>query len=574
MKYYWLILRQYKKSLIISPILVLITALCETMQPWFMSKIVDDGVMHKDLSIISQFGGYMLIIALLGIVVGVSNIYVSSRAAVGFGTDLRQLIFRKIQDLSLSELDLFDPSSLITRLTNDVNRIQQVILMGLRLLLRSPFMLILATFFAVNINRDLAWILIGAIPVLGIAVFLVLWKGFPLFMQVQQKVDQLNSVVRENLINIRVVKSFVREDFEIQRFDNKADELREFTTRASNMVVMIFPIMQLVMNLSVVAILWFGGNKVIGGTLQVGELISFVNYIMQILMALMILSMVIVNISRASASSRRILEVLNTEASIKNTTEGIQNKYQIERGRLEFSHVYFHYKGGENDVLKDISFSVEQGESIAIVGATGAAKTSLVQLIPRLYDATRGEIKIDGINVKDYNIGVLQTHIGMVLQKNELFTGTIKENLLWGKPDATDEEIEKASKVAQAHSFIMSFPEGYNTILGRGGINVSGGQKQRLCIARALLRKPKILIFDDSMSAIDSDTEKKLRAELSILLKNTTVINITQRLHSMQAADRIIVLDDGKIETIGTSDELLNISPIYREIYESQQITI
>ena len=543
MKYYWQILSKYKKNLLLSPILVLITVLCETIQPWFMAKVVDDGVIYRNLSVISSLGGYMLAIAIVGLLVGIINIHVSSKTAIGFGTDLRSSLFSKLQQLSLAEIDQFSPASLITRLTNDVSKIQQVVLMSMRIMLRSPLMLVLATFFVVKINVELALVLIAAVPVLGISVFLILRKGFPLFLKVQQKIDQLNGVVRENLINIRVVKSFVREDFEVKKFSDSSEELRAMSTKASNTVVTIFPIMQLVMNISVVVILWIGGSKVIVGGLKVGELISFVNYIVQILMALMMLSMIIMNIARASASSQRILEVLNAVPSIVDAKENIQKRAQIERGDIEFKNVSFHYNGGTNEVLKNITFKIKQKETIAIVGATGAAKSTMVQLIPCLYDVTEGEILIDGLNVKDYKLDALHMGIGMVLQKNELFSGTIIDNLRWGKDDATQEEIEEVAKVAEAHDFIVSFSDGYNTILGRGGVNISGGQKQRICIARALLRKPKILILDDSTSAVDTDTEKKIRQNLKTLLKDTTVLIITQRLSTMESADRVIVLD-------------------------------
>jgi len=572
MKKYWQILKKYKTSLIVSPFLILITVLCETIQPWFMAKVVDDGVMNRDLSVITQIGAYMIGISILGLIVNIINVQVSSKAAIGFGTDLRSSLFEKIQQLSFTEIDKFNSASLITRLTNDITRIQQVVLMGMRLLLRSPLMLVMATFFVIEINTSLALILIGAIPVLGISIFLILRKGFPLFMKVQQKIDQLNAVVRENLINIRVVKSFVREDFEAKKFEKSSGELRDMVVHASNVVVAIFPVMQLIMNISVIIILWVGGGKVISGDLKVGELISFVNYLMQILMALMLLSMVIMNIARASASSERILEVLDTDPSLTNTEKGLSNTHKISKGNVIFQNVYFRYSGGENDVLKDISFNIKEGEAIAVVGATGAAKSSLVQLIPRLYDASQGKVLIDGVNVKDYNLDELHAKIGMVLQKNELFTGTILDNLRWGNPDATLTEVEEAAKAAQAHDFIMSFTDGYETLLGRGGINVSGGQKQRICIARALLRKPKILILDDSTSAVDSDTEQKIRYNLNKLLQGTTVFIITQRINTMQSADRVIVLEDGEIDAIGKPSELIEKSEVYKEIYNSQQI--
>ncbi|MDR1089815.1 MAG: ABC transporter ATP-binding protein/permease [Prevotella sp.] len=572
MKLYWQILKKYKFSLLLSPFLVLVYVLCETIQPWFMARIIDNGVMPKDMSVITELGVYMIVISVSGLIVSIANTYVSSRAAIGFGTDLRSILFNKIQQLSFAETDRFNSASLITRLTNDISRIQQVVLMSMRLILRSPLMLVMAVFFVIKINTGLALVLVGAIPVLGASVCLILRKGVPLFVKVQQKLDKLNGIVRENLINIRVVKSFVREDFESKRFEKSSEELRDMVIRASDIVVSIFPVMQLIMNTSVIIILWIGGDKIIAGELKVGELISFVNYLMQVLMALMLLSMVIMNIARASASSERILEVLNIAPSLANTPQGLSGQHIITDGEVCFRNVSFRYAGGESDVLKNISFHVCKGETIAVVGATGSAKTSMLQLIPRLYDVSEGEITIDGVNVKDYSLDELHAKIGMVLQKNELFTGTIIENLRWGKPGATMGEIVEATQAAQAHDFIMSFTDGYDTLLGRGGINVSGGQKQRICIARALLGKPNIMILDDSTSAVDSDTELKIRKGMSKFLSDTTVFIITQRINTMQSADRVIVLEDGEIDAIGKPSELLEKSEVYKEIYNSQQM--
>lgn len=574
MKKYGQILKRYRVGLAISPLLVLITVLCETVQPMFMARIIDNGVLPRDLSVITQTGALMILVSVAGLLVSIVNVYVSSRIGIGFGTDLRTELFNKIQSLSFFDLDKFSSASLITRLTSDISRIQQVVLMSIRLLLRAPLMLVMAVFFVVRINAELALILVAAIPVLGGSVFLILRKGFPFFLKVQQKVDQLNGVVRENLINIRVVKSFVREDFETKKFARSSEELRDMVIHASNIVVSIFPVMQLVMNLSVIAILWLGGQKVIGGELKVGELISFVNYLAQVLMSLMMLSMVIMSYARASASSQRILEVLDTKASLADTPEGLLNKKRIEKGDVRFRDVSFRFNGGESTVLRNISFHARPGETVALVGATGSAKSSLVQLIPRLYDATSGVIEIDGTNIQDYSLDELHAHIGMVLQKNELFTGSIADNLKWGKPGASAEEIEEATRAAEAHEFIMSFADGYDTVLGRGGINLSGGQKQRICIARALLRKPKILILDDSTSAVDSETELRIRNNLNALLGDTTVFIITQRIHTMQSADRVIVLEDGEIDAMGTPDELIGHSKVYQEIYRSQQVII
>lgn len=570
MQKYWQILRRYRASLWFSPFLVLIGVISETIQPYFMSQIVDEGVMRQDLSVVIHIGLWMVGVSLFGLCASVTNIYVSSNTSTRFGTDLRAALFQKIQQLAFPDIDSFSSASLITRLTNDVSRIQQVIMMAMRIMLRAPMMLIMAIFFILRINTDLALILVASIPLLAVSIFFILRKAFPFFLIVQQKIDALNSVVRENLINIRVVKSFVREDFETKKFVHSSEDLRDMVVRASNLVVAIFPVMQLVMNLSILAVLWFGGIKVMDNELKVGELISFVNYLMQVLMALMMLSMVIMTLARASASSKRIVEVLDTTPSLVDTPEALRHDYPIEEGKIAFRDVSFRYTGGENDVLRHLNFEVSPGETIAVVGSTGSAKTSMVQLIPRLYDATEGAVMIDNRNVKAYRLQELHQKIGMVLQKNELFSGTIADNLRWGKSEASTEEIEEAARAAEAHEFISSFTDGYDTLLGRGGVNLSGGQKQRICIARALLRKPKILILDDSTSAVDSETELKIRSNLNRLLADTTVFIITQRIHTMQAADRVIVLEDGEINAMGKPEELMHQSQIYQEIYQSQ----
>lgn len=572
MNKYWNILKKYKLGLILCPIIILVATTCEAIQPMLMAKIIDDGVIPKNLSVIYSTGIYMVIISIVSLIASIINIFISSRVAIGFGTDLGTVLFNKVQKLSFTDIDKFSSGSLITRLTSDITRIQQLILMCLRLLLRSPLMLIMSVFFVIKINKQLALILIVAIPILAISLYFILKKGIPFFMKVQQKIDRLNEFIRENLINIRVIKSFVREDFESQNFEKRSSDLKDTVIKASNIIVSIFPIMQLVLNFSIVAILWLGGIKVMNGEIMVGELISFINYLTQVLMSLMLISVVSMSFARASASSKRIVEVLDTTPSLTDTEIGLENKYRVKNGDVSFKHVCFKHEGGLEYVLKDINFTVRSGESVAIVGATGSAKSTLVQLIPRLYDVTQGEVLIDNVDVKNYNIEELHSSIGMVLQKNELFTGTILENLKWGKPDATIEEIEEATKIAQAHDFITAFPEGYNTILGRGGVNVSGGQKQRICIARALLRKPKILIMDDSTSAVDTETEIKIREGLVNFLKDTTVFIITQRINTMQSANRVIVLEDGQIESMGEPHELMKTSKVYREIYNSQQI--
>lgn len=558
----------------VCPLLVAVTVWCETIQPALMADIVDQGVMQRDLTVIAQKGSWMILASLAGLLFSILNVWIASRTAIRFGTDLRRMLFADIQRLSFTDIDRFSPASLVTRLTSDISRIQQVVLMSMRMMLRSPLLLIMAVFFVVRTDVRLALVLLAAIPVLGLGIYGLLKKGFPYFLKVQQKLDRLNAVVRENLINIRVVKSFVREEAEDRKFTDSSEELRDTVIRASDIIVSVFPMMQLVMNASIAAILWVGGRRVMGGDLMVGELIAFVNYLTQVLMALMLLSMFIMTVARANASSRRIVEVLDTPSAPEVSPEARGTHHRITTGDLVFHRVSFRYENGENDVLKEISFHIRAGEKVALVGATGSAKTSLVQLIPRLYRVTQGEIRIDGVRVEDYYPEELHRAVGMVLQKNVLFTGTILENLRWGNPQATREEVEEAALAAEAHGFICSFAEGYDTRLGRGGINLSGGQKQRLCIARALLRKPRILILDDSTSAVDSETELKIRHHLAQLLKDTTVLTVTQRVHTMQAADRVIVLDDGRVEAIGTPAELMQTSAVYREIYASQQIKV
>ncbi|MCC8035708.1 MAG: ABC transporter ATP-binding protein/permease [Rikenellaceae bacterium] len=573
MKTYLAILKKYRLSFIVSPLLVLIAVLSETIQPYYMSKIVDEGIIDGDLDMIYHTGFLMVLIAIAGLAVSIANVFVSTRTSISFGTDLRATLFKKIEELSFTDIDRFSTASLITRLTNDISRIQQVILMSLRVMLRAPLMLVMSIFFVVKINPRLAVILLFAIPLLALCTYFILRRGFPFFLIVQQKIDALNGVVRENLINIRVVKSFVREDYETEKFTRSSTDLKEIVVKSTNIIITLMPVMQLILNFSILAVLWFGGLQVSSGTLQPGELIAFVNYLMQVLMSLMMLSNVIMNFARASASSRRIAEVLNAEPSLTNTVEGLTANHRIARGEIEFQDVYFRYEDGETDVLQDINFRVGAGQTVAIAGATGSSKTSLVQLIPRLYDVTGGTIRIDGTDVRDYELDYLHRRVGVVLQKNELFTGTIIDNLRWGDPDATFEEIVLAAKAAQAHDFIESFTDGYQTMLGRGGVNISGGQKQRLCIARALLRRPQILILDDSTSAVDTETELKIRRNLSNM-KGTTVLIITQRIHTMQSADRVLILEDGRIEAYGTPDELLETSDMYREIYNSQQIEL
>lgn len=572
MKQYLPFFKAYKKALVISTLLVIADVGFEIVQPSLMSRIVDHGIVQKDVPYILTTGGLMVFLSLLAIVANAGNIYYSSIASVGFVTDLRKSLFQKILRFSFSNIDHFSSASLTTRMTNDANTLQEVVMMSLRLLIRSPLMLISAVIIAVHINRSLAGIIAVAIPVLAISIYFILRKGIPLFVRMQQKMDRVNAAVQENLTNVRVVKSFVRGDFERQKFRMSNEDLREIAVRASGTVVMVMPAMQLVMNVSIVAILWLGGGKIMAGSLHVGELISFITYITQILMSLMMLSMTIMTFSRASASSGRILEVLNSPIDITDTPRALQANRRISRGKIEFRNVFFKYHPEAREfVLKAIDLTIQPGETVAVIGATGSAKSTLVQLIPRLYEVTSGQLLIDDTDVRDYTLDHLRSRIGMVLQKNELFSGTIAQNLRWGNPGATDEDIRSACRAAQADEFIRSFPRQYETELGRGGVNVSGGQKQRLCIAMALLKKPAILILDDSTSAIDTATEARLRQALRTWLKGTTVIIIAQRVSSIQTADRIVLLDDGAIIATGTHTSLMATNPAYQDIYYSQQ---
>jgi len=573
MREYFPFFRNYHKALLLAPAFVIVDVFCEIVQPELMSKIVDYGVSHRSLPYIFQTGGIMVILSLIAIAANIGNIYYSSQASVGFAAELRKGMFNKIQEFSFSNLDRLSSASLVTRLTNDVNILQQVIMMSLRLLIRAPLMLLFAVIIAVRINAGLASIIGIAIPVLAVSIYLILQHGLPFFEKMQRKLDHINGVIQENLVNVRVVKSFVREDFEKKKFGYANDELRKIAVKASGMVVLILPVMQLVMNISIVAIIWFGGNKIISGTFQVGQLMSFITYITQILMSLMMLSMTLMTVARAGASSERILEVLNTEIDIVDSPTAKQNNLFVKQGKVEFKNVCFRYHAGCSEyVLKNINFTINPGETVAIIGATGSSKSTLVQLIPRLYDVTEGLVLIDDQDIHAYTLQNLRTSIKLVLQQNELFTGTIKQNLKWGKTDATDEEIITSAKDAQAHDFIMALPKQYDTVLGQSGVNVSGGQKQRLCIARAILRKPAILILDDSTSAVDTATEAKMRKSFSEHLKGTTILIIAQRISSIISADKIILLDNGEIIGSGSHDELIKNSPIYQDIYNSQQL--
>ena len=562
------LLKKHRVKIIWSPILVLIFVICETTQPYFMSLIIDQGIMVNDWTTITKVGIAMIGISLISLVANLLNIYISSQVSVQFGTGLRNQLFNKIQTFSLKDIDQFQPSTLITRLTNDISMIQRVVLMLLRIFLRAPLMLIFAFLFIIKINPSLSIIVLIGILILAISIAVILKFAFPLFTKTQEKLDQLNRVIQENLNNIRVVKAFAKEEVEINKFQKSNIQHRDVILKAWDILVCAYPLMQLIINTSIIVVLWIGGNRVMNDHMQVGELIAIINYFVQILMALMMLSFTIMGFARAMASSKRIKEVLHFTPSIVDNTNN--NNQQICKGSIEFREVNLHYSNEDEGVLNEVSFYITPGETVAIVGATGSGKSSLLNLIPRLYDATSGDIFIDGKKIKDYSKKALRDQIGVVFQVNDLFTGSIAENLRWGNLNASQEELEKAAKMAEAHSFILDLEKGYETQIGRGGINLSGGQRQRICIARALLSQPKILLLDDCTSAVDASTEKKIWRNLSYRNNDMTTLIVTQRIHTLNAVHRVIVMDEGTVVAFDTPQKLIKTSKAYQELFYSQ----
>lgn len=517
---------------------------------------------------IAKIGLLMLIMAVIGLAGGLMTMKTSSVVSQKFSYRLRKAMYDKISSFSFKNIDTFSTSSLTTRLTNDVTMLQNTVMMGLRILVRAPALLIVSAVFAFSINAKLSMILLVLFPIMIIIIAIILKFGFPMFQKMQKKIDNINRVVQENLIGIRVVKAYVREDKEKDKFHNASDELAKQGSKASGLIITVMPIMMLLMNFVIIYIYYKGSVDASKELMNVGQISVLANYIIQVLMNIMMVSMLMLQITRAKACGDRVVEVLDTDVDIVNPDNAF--KPTDPKGEIEFKNVSFGYNDGI-DILSDISFKAKPGSIVGIIGSTGCGKSSLINLIPRLYDVTGGEILVDGVNVKNYDIEALRELTGVVLQKNVLFTGSIKENIKWGKKDATDEEIIAACKAAQAHDFIMSQPNDYDTVLAQGGLNLSGGQKQRLCIARAIIKQPKILILDDSTSAVDTATEAKIRECFYNELKDTTVLIIAQRISSVAEADEIIVLDDGKIDSIGTHDELMQTSEIYQEINKTQQ---
>ncbi len=570
-------LSKYLKGLgwlcVASALGMIVEAMCELALPSVANSVYE---MVKtstgdpaDLKLkIGKIGLLMLIMAIVGFCGGLMTMKTSSVASQKFSYRLRKAMYDKISSFSFKNIDTFSTSSLTTRLTNDVTMLQNTLMMGLRILVRAPALLIVSAVFAFSINAKLSMILLVLFPVMIVIIAVILKFGFPMFQKMQKKIDNINRVVQENLIGIRVVKAYVREDREKDKFHEASNDLAKQGSKASGLIITVMPIMMLLMNFVIIYIYYKGSIDASNKLMDVGQISVLANYIVQVLMNIMMVSMLMLQLTRAKACGDRVVEVLDTEIDIVNPENPF--KPTEPKGEVEFKNVSFGYNDGM-DILTDVSFKAKAGSVVGIIGSTGCGKSSLVNLIPRLYDVSGGEILVDGVNVKDYDIEALRELIGVVLQKNVLFTGTIKENIKWGKQDATDEEIISACKAAQAHDFIMSQPDGYDTELSQGGLNLSGGQKQRLCIARAIIKQPKILILDDSTSAVDTATEAKIRECFYKELKDTTVLIIAQRISSVAQADEIIVLDDGKIDSVGNHEELMQTSEIYQEIYKTQQ---
>ena len=562
-------LREYKKDSLLTPIFISIEVVLEVLMPFMMAWIIDDGINKKDMNFIIKIGIILVIMSFISLVAGVLAGKYAASASAGFAKNLRMDIFKKIQAFSFKNIDSFSTSGLITRMTTDVTNIQIAFQMLIRTVIRSPLMLVFSLTMAFRINSKVAMIFVFIIPFLALALYLIIRKAHPIYEKVFDEYDNLNRVVQENVSGVRVVKSFVREDEEIKKFDKMSSYIFKLFKNAEKIVVLNNPIIQFSIFTAIIFIAWIGATQIISNSMTTGQLMSLITYAWQILNSLVMFSFLFVLIIIARTSVERIDEVFTEELDLTNNGNPIKN---VKNGKIEFKDVYFSYISEEDKcALKKIDISIESGETVGIIGGTGSGKTTLVQLIPRLYDVTNGEIKIADIDVKDYDLEVLRDSVAMVLQKNVLFSGTIKENLKWGNKNASDEEIIRVCKLAQAHDFIMSLSEGYNTVLDQGGTNLSGGQRQRVCIARALLKNPKILILDDSTSAVDTKTDASIRKAFKEDLPSVTKIIIAQRINSIEDSDKIIVLDKGKVVAIGSPEELKKTNKIYQEVYNSQQ---
>lgn len=562
-------IREYKKDAILSPLYVLVESLLDVAIPFVMAGLIDKGIEAGNMSMILRYGAILVGFALVALTFGALSGRSCARATAGFARNLRHDMFHHLQVYSFSNIDKFSSAGLVTRLTTDVSNVQNAFMMIIRTLIRCPAMLIFAMVMSFRINHDISLIFLAAIPILGVGLYLIIKHVHPVFERVFKTYDRLNGVVQENLSGIRVVKNFVREDHEIEKFDTISGTIYKDFSLAERILALNSPLMQGCVYACMILVSWLGAKQIVIGNMSTGNLMSFFTYIMQILSSLMMLSMVFVMITMSRASAERIVEVLDEESDITNCDNPV---YEVKDGSVEFTDVSFSYaKRPDKTVLDDIDLIIPSGQTVGIIGGTGSSKSSLVQLIPRLYDVTGGCVKVGGVDVRNYDLQTLRHNVAMVLQKNTLFSGTIKENLRWGNPDATDEELVHACRLAQADDFICTFPDGYDTYIEQGGTNVSGGQKQRLCIARAILRKPKILILDDSTSAVDTKTDALIRQAFREEIPNTTKIIIAQRISSVMDADQIVVMDNGRINACGTHEELLANNEIYREVYESQQ---
>ena len=563
-------IKEYKKSAILTPIFVVLEVVMEVIIPLLMAQIIDVGIQNGDVKYILEIGGLLIVSAILSLTFGMLSGRFAAKASAGYAKNLRKEMFHKVQDYSFENIDKFSTSSLVTRMTTDVTNVQMAFQMIIRILVRGPIMMIFALLMVISISAKLSLVFFVAIPVLGFILFYIARKAHPNFEKVFKKYDKLNRVVQENVSAIRVVKAYVREDHEEDKFKEVNGEVYSYFKKAEKIIAFNGPVMQFTIYACILLISWIGSQLIVGGEMGTGQLSSIITYAWQILSSLMMLSFVFVMIIMAQSSAERILEVIEEEPTLKNKEKTVK---EVKDGSIKFENVSFRYSDEQDEnayALEDINLDIKPGETIGIIGGTGSSKSTLVQLIPRLYDVTKGSVKVGGVDVRDYDIETLREEVAMVLQKNVLFSGTIAENLRWGKQNADQEELEEVCKLAQADGFIKEFPSKYDTVLDQGGTNVSGGQKQRICIARAILKQPKILILDDSTSAVDTKTDSLIRKAFREKIPNTTKIIIAQRVSSIEDADQIIVLNDGKIDGIGTSEELLKSNEIYREVYESQ----